>query len=193
MEILVAPSTPYAAKGLLLSAFRDGNPVIFLEQISAYGKKGEVPIELYTLPFGEAQVLREGKDISIITYGAMMVELTLKTAEILNYDGIAAEVIDLQTIVPMDREAILYSVTKTNRALIVHEAKTKFGVGAEIASMISNYVSKVRRDIKEMSDFFVATKILGAEDGPVTAHPALEVLRLPQVEDIVAAAKEMTR
>ena len=122
-----------------------------------------------------------------------MVERTLKAAEILGKDGISAEVIDLQTIVPMDREAILYSATKTRRALIVHEAKTKFGVGAEIASMIGNYVSEARRDIKEMSDFFVSTKVLGAKDGPVTAHPALEALRLPQVEDIVAAAKEMMK
>ena len=122
-----------------------------------------------------------------------MVERTLKAAEALAKEGISAEIIDLQTIVPMDREAVLCSVTKTERALIVHEAKTKFGVGAEIASMIGAYVSEVRRDIKEMSDFFVATKVLGAKDGPVTAHPALEVLRLPQVEDIVAAAKEMAR
>jgi len=190
---IVAPANPYAAKGLLLSAFRDGNPVIFLEQISAYGKKGEVPSEPYTIPLGEARILREGKDISIITYGAMMVERTLIAAELLSREGISAEVIDLQTIVPMDREAILYSVTKTERVLIVHEAKAKFGVGAEIASMIFNYVSETRRDIEEMSDFFVTTKILGAKDGPVTAHPALEKLRLPQIEDIVEAAKEVLR
>ncbi|OFZ08335.1 MAG: hypothetical protein A3D92_12670 [Bacteroidetes bacterium RIFCSPHIGHO2_02_FULL_44_7] len=182
---IVAPSTAYAAKGLLLSAFQDGNPVIFLEQISAYGKKGEVPAEPYLLPFGEARVLREGKDISIITYGAMMVERTLKAAEILSVgDGISAEVIDLQTIVPMDREAILYSVTKTNRALIVHEAKKDFGVGAEISAFINENAYEC---------LWVPVKRLGAKDGPVTAHPALEALRLPQVEDIVAAAKEMAR
>jgi len=190
---IVCPSTPYAAKGLLMASFRDGNPVLFVEQISHYGKKGEVPEEPYEIPIGEAKTLLEGRDISIITYGAMMVERTLKAAEALAKEGISAEIIDLQTIVPMDREAVLCSVTKTERALIVHEAKTKFGVGAEIASMIGAYVSEVRRDIKEMSDFFVATKVLGAKDGPVTAHPALEVLRLPQVEDIVAAAKEMAR
>lgn len=188
---IVAPATPYAAKGLLLSAFRDGNPVIFIEQIAHYGKKGVVPKEPYQIPFGVAETRIEGKDISLITYGALMLERTLKAAEILEKDGISAEVIDLQTIVPMDEEAIWLSVTKTNKALIVHEAKTKFGVGAEIARMIVSRLRKTKKHVKNLKNFSIDVEVVGAKDGPVTAHPALEALRLPQAEDIVAAAKEV--
>ena len=195
---IVCPATAYAAKGLLLSAFRDGNPVIFMEQISHYEKKGEVPEEPYLVPIGQAETLIEGEDISFITYGAMMVERTLKAAEILKASGISAEVVDLQTIVPMDTETILRSATKTGRALIIHEAKTKFGVGTEITRSISEYVDEIRRDafqrnIKGLKNFHIGLKVLGAKEGPVTASKALEALRIPGVEDIVSRALEILK
>jgi len=186
---VVCPATPRAAKGLLLQAFADGNPVIFLEQISHYGKKGIVPEERYQIPFGEAEVRIEGRDISLITYGALMVERTLKAAEILRASHISAEVLDLQTIVPMDKKAILESVTKTSHALIIHEAKTAFGVGAEISRIISEEVLDIKKSCGPQFAMQLYAKVLGAKDGPVTAHPELEKLRMPQVDDIVEAAK----
>ena len=186
---IVCPATPYAAKGLLLSAFRDGNPVIFMEQISHYEKKGEVPEEPYLIPIGEAEILTEGNDISLITYGAMMVERTLKAAEILKTSGLSAEIIDLQTIVPMDVETILESVTKTGRALIIHEAKTKFGAGAEISRIITEKTLEIKKNFA--IDYPIYTKVLGSKEGPVTSHKNLEALRMPSIEDIVSAASEV--
>lgn len=188
---IVCPATPYAAKGLLLSALNDGNPVIFLEQILHYTHEGEVPEEPYFLPFGDAKLRKIGKDLSIITYGAMMVARSLEAAEILEKEGISAQVLDLQTIVPMDTDAIISAATKTKKVLIVHEAKTRFGVGAEIARIVSEYASNVSKITPELENFSIKTKVLGAKDGPVASHPALEKLRLPQVEDIVTEAKEI--
>lgn len=178
---IVFPSTPYDAKGLLLSALWDGNPVIFSEQIAHYNPiKGAVPEEPYFVPIGKAEIRNEGKDISLITYGALMVEWTLKAAELLKTDGIDAEVLDLRTIVPMDKKAVLDSVKKTGRALIIHEAKKDFGVGAEISAYLNEFAFK---------NLYAPVIRLGAKEGPVTARKELEVLRLPQVEDIVSAAK----
>ena len=187
---IVCPATPYEAKGFLLSAMRDGNPVIFLEQILHYTHEGEVPEKPYFLPIGDAKLRKTGRDLSIITYGAMMVEKSLTAAKLLEIEGVSAQVLDLQTIVPMDTDAIISAATKTKKVLIVHEAKTKFGVGAEIVRIISEYESKVKKDA-DLKNFSISTKVLGAKDGPVASHPALERLRLPQVEDIVTEAKEM--
>lgn len=186
---IVFPATPFAAKGLLLSAFADGNPVIFLEQISHYGKKGMVPLEPYQIPFGLAEVITEGRDISLITYGALMVERALKAADALRSLHISAEVLDLQTIVPMDQKTILKSVAKTGHALIVHEAKTAFGVGAEISRIIGEEALEIKKWCGPQFANPLYVKILGAKEGPVAAHPALEALRMPQVNDIVEAAK----
>jgi len=179
---IVFPSTPYDAKGLLLSAFCDGNPVVFCEQIAHYSKKGRVPEEMFYVPIGKAAVRKEGKDISLITYGALMVEWAIKAAEILQTKNIDAEVLDLRTVVPMDKEAILASVKKTGRALIVHEAKKDFGVGAEISAHINEFA---------FNDLYSPVIRLGAKEGPATARMELEKLRLPQIEDIVAAVKEI--
>ena len=194
---IIFPATAYAAKGLLATALlKEKNPIIFGEQISNYGKKDIVPEELYFLPIGKARIARQGNNVSIVTYGALMVERVIKAAELLSLEGISAEIIDLQTIVPMDNETIILSATKTEKVLIVHEAKSKFGVGAEINRLISDFVREVRNDAGRgsdlyLKDFYIKTKILGAKDGPVTAHPALEKLRLPQVEDIVGEVKEL--
>lgn len=195
---LVCPATPAAAKGLLLSAMADGNPVIFVEQISHYPKKGEVQENPYFLPIGEARTAREGKDISIITYGAMMVERSLMAAELLAKDGVSVEVLDLQTIVPMDTNAIILSATKTEKILVVHEAKEKFGVGAEIIRIVNAFVQKERREASDaqdkwLKDYYIKMAVLGAKDGPVTAHPSLEKLRIPQVENIVEAVKGLLK
>jgi pyruvate dehydrogenase E1 component beta subunit len=134
---VVIPSTPYDAKGLLISAIRDENPVVFLEHMKLYRSfRQEVPEEEYTIPLGKADVKREGKDLSIITYGAMVHE-SLKAAEELEKEGHSVEVIDLRTIQPMDIETIIASVEKTNRAIVVQEAQKQAGIAANIVAEIT--------------------------------------------------------
>jgi pyruvate dehydrogenase E1 component beta subunit len=134
---VVIPSTPYDAKGLIISAIRDPDPVLFFEPKRIYRAiKEEVPDESYTVPIGEAKVVREGKDITIITWGAMVREV-LRAAEMADGEGIKAEVIDLRTISPMDENSFLESVRKTGRAVVVHEAPPTCGVGAEIIARIN--------------------------------------------------------
>lgn len=135
---VVSPSNPYDAKGLLLAAIRDEDPVIFLEPKRVYrAAKGEVPEEDYVIPLGEAKRVREGSDISLISYGAM-VHTVLEAAERAEQEaGISAEVIDLRTLMPYDLEVVLASVTKTGRAIVVHEAPRTCGFGAELAATIS--------------------------------------------------------
>ena len=134
---VVIPSTPYDAKGLIISAIRDPDPVLFFEPKRIYRAiKEEVPDESYTVPIGEAKVIREGKDITVITWGSMVREV-LRAAEMAEGEGIQAEVIDLRTISPMDENAFLESVRKTGRAVVVHEAPPTCGVGAEIIARIN--------------------------------------------------------
>ena len=134
---VVTPATPYDAKGLLKSAIRDDDPVVFLEHKRTYRLvRGEVPDAEYTLPLGVADVKMEGSDISVITYG-LMVHHCLEAARSLAEDGISAEVVDLRTVRPMDRETILQSVRKTGKALVVHEDTRSGGVGGEVAAIIS--------------------------------------------------------
>lgn len=133
---VVVPSNPYDAKGLLLSAIRDNDPVFFLEHLKLYRSfRGEVPEGDYTVPLGKANVVREGKDVTIVTYGAM-VHTSLAAADELAKEGIEAEVIDLRTLVPMDMETVLASIQKTNRAIVVQEAQRSAGAGAEIVARI---------------------------------------------------------
>ncbi|GIQ67473.1 alpha-ketoacid dehydrogenase subunit beta [Xylanibacillus composti] len=133
---VVVPSNPYDAKGLLLSAIRDNDPVFFLEHLKLYRSfRGEVPEGDYTVPLGKANVVREGKDVTIVTYGAM-VHTSLAAADELAKEGIEAEVIDLRTLVPMDMETVLESIKKTNRAIVVQEAQRSAGAGAEIVARI---------------------------------------------------------
>jgi 2-oxoisovalerate dehydrogenase E1 component beta subunit len=137
---VVIPSTPYDAKGLLKSAVRDPNPVMFFEPKKGYRLiKGEVPDdEEYTVPIGPAKVTREGKDLSVFAYG-MMHHYTLQAAEAVTKDGIDVEVVDLRTLYPVDRETILKSVRKTSKALIVHEDNLTGGYGAEVAATIAEW------------------------------------------------------
>lgn len=135
---VVIPSTPYDAKGLLISAIRDNDPVIFLEHMKLYRSfRGEVPEGEYTIPLGKANVVKEGSDVTIITYGAM-VHTSLKAAEeIEKARGTKVEVIDLRTINPLDMETVLASVKKTNRAIVVQEAQRSSGVAAEVIAQIN--------------------------------------------------------
>ncbi|MBZ5200360.1 alpha-ketoacid dehydrogenase subunit beta [Planomicrobium chinense] len=133
---VVVPSTPYDAKGLLISSIRDNDPVVFLEHLKLYRSgRQEVPEESYTIPLGKADVKREGKDISIIAYGAMVQE-SLKAAEELEKEGYSAEVIDLRTIQPLDIETLVASVEKTGRAMVVQEAQKQAGIAANVVAEI---------------------------------------------------------
>ncbi|MBD8134198.1 alpha-ketoacid dehydrogenase subunit beta [Bacillus sp. CFBP 13597] len=134
---VVIPSTPYDAKGLLISAIRDNDPVIFLEHMKLYRSfRQEVPEEEYTIPLGKADVKREGTDLSIITYGAMVQE-SIKAAEELAKDGHSVEVVDLRTVSPLDIDTIIASVEKTGRAIVVQEAQKQAGIAANVVAEIN--------------------------------------------------------
>lgn len=134
---IVIPSTPYDAKGLLISAIRDNDPVLFWEPKRIYRAfKQEVPEEAYTIPIGKAKIVSEGEDITVIAWGAMVREIE-NAKEIVEKKGIKAELIDLRTIAPMDRETIIESVKKTGRVLVVHEAAKTLGLGSEIISIVN--------------------------------------------------------
>jgi pyruvate/2-oxoglutarate/acetoin dehydrogenase E1 component len=131
---VAVPSTPYDVKGLIKTALRDENPVIFIEHKGLYGAKGHVPEEEYLIPFGEANVIRSGEDVTVVTLGKM-VQRSLDAAEELQRSGISAEVIDLRTLVPLDKETILQSIAKTGRLVIVDEAYASCGISAEVAAI----------------------------------------------------------
>ncbi|HHY10031.1 MAG TPA: alpha-ketoacid dehydrogenase subunit beta [Firmicutes bacterium] len=134
---VVMPATPYDAKGLLLSAIRDEDPVIYLEPTKLYRAfRQEVPAEDYTIPIGKAKILKEGTDVTVVTWGAYVHEV-LKADEILREEGIEAEIIDLRTISPVDRETLIESVKKTGRFVVVHEAARSFGPGAELITLVN--------------------------------------------------------
>lgn len=179
---VVAPSTPAEAKGLLKTAIRDNNPVIFMEHRQCYQMQGEVPEDTeFTIPFGKADIKRAGKDITIVTY-SNMVNMALKAAEILEKDGISVEIVDLRTIKPMDTETIVESVKKTNKVLCLQETWLTCGVAAEMAAVIAD----------EAFDYLDApVKRLGSPDCPAPFAPELETFVLPSVEKIVKAVKEM--
>jgi 2-oxoisovalerate dehydrogenase E1 component beta subunit len=133
---VVMPSTAYDAKGLLLAAIRDPNPVLYFEHKKLYRSvKGEVPEGEFTVPLGKAAVRREGRDLTVLTYGSM-VSLSLEAAELMSKRGVEAEVLDLRTLSPLDKEAILTSVRKTSKCLIVHEDKRTMGLGAELSAIV---------------------------------------------------------
>ena len=179
---VVIPSTPYDAKGLLKTAIRDQNPVIFFEHaIAYYGVKGPVPEEEYTIPFGVADIKRPGKDLTIIAY-SMMVKKALEAADILAEDGIEAEVIDPRTLTPLDMETIINSVKKTHRAVVASEESETAGVCAEIGYRIS----------KEAFDYLdMPVERVATADVPVPFSPSLEEYMMANTEDIVAAAKRL--
>ncbi|MDO8518692.1 MAG: alpha-ketoacid dehydrogenase subunit beta [Deltaproteobacteria bacterium] len=179
---VVVPSTAYDAKGLLIASIRDNNPVLYFEQKKLYREiKDEVPEESYTVELGKAAVRREGDSISLFTYGSP-VYLALEAHRILEEKGIHLEVIDLRTLMPLDKETILASFKKTNRAIILHEAPKTGGFGGEVAAILG----------EEAFDDLAAPIIrLGAKHTPVPTNPVLEEAYLPSVADIVAAAEKL--
>jgi pyruvate dehydrogenase E1 component beta subunit len=175
------PSTPYDAKGLLISAIREDNPVVFLEHKMLYGVEGDVPDESYAIELGKADVKREGSDVTIVAT-SLMVHSALEAAEKLQADGISAEVVDPRCLLPLDTGTILESVKKTNALVVAHEAVKFAGPGAEIAAMVA----------EEALDYLDAPiKRVGAPFCPVPFSPPLEQAYIPGADDIVAAVKDI--
>jgi pyruvate/2-oxoglutarate/acetoin dehydrogenase E1 component len=181
---VVEPSTPYDAKGLLLAAIADPDPVIVFEHKLLYKAKGPVPEGHYTIPIGEAAVRREGRDLTIVATG-VMAPRALAAAEALAGEGVEAEVIDPRSLRPLDMGTIERSVKKTSRLMCVYEGVKAFGVGAEISAAIVE---------SEAFDYLDAPVVrLGGADAPVPYSPTLERAMAPQVEDIAAAARRLAK
>ncbi len=179
--ITLAPATPADAKGLLKSAIRAGNPVVFVEHKLLYNTKGEVPDGEYLTPIGKAEVKRIGRDVTIVSYSRTLLS-ALEAAELLAQNGIEAEVIDLRTIEPLDMVTILESIKSTARLLVVHESHANCGLGAEI----------IARVYEQLPNALVApARRLGAKHVPIPVAEALEHSVLPQTADIVAAVEAM--
>ncbi|TBW32173.1 alpha-ketoacid dehydrogenase subunit beta [Siculibacillus lacustris] len=178
---VVAPATPADAKGLMLAAIRDNNPVIYLEHKGLFGLSGEVPDGDWEVPLGKAEIKRPGRDVTIITWSAM-VGKALEAAERLAADGIEAEVLDLRTITPLDVDAILDSVGRTSRAVIVHEEVRTAGFGGEVAAVIAD---------RGFNLLDAPIKRVTAPDTPVPFSPVLEAMFIPQAADITRAVKEL--
>ncbi len=178
---IVMPSTPYDARGLLKTAIRDDNPVMFIEHKLLYATKGFVSEDEYLIPFGQADIKRKGKDVTVIAI-SYMVTKALKAADQLTGDGIELEVIDLRTLVPLDLETLLQSVRKTNRVVIVHEGCRRGGIGADIACTI----------VEETFDFLDAPiQRVGALNVPIPYSEPLEKAVIPDEEDIIEAVKKV--
>jgi 2-oxoisovalerate dehydrogenase E1 component beta subunit len=181
---VVYPATAYDAKGLMKSAIRDNNPVIFFEHKFLYRRiKEDLPEDDYTVPIGKAAIRREGRDLTIITYAAM-VHTSLEAAEMLAKEGIEVEVVDLRTLLPLDRDAILASVKKTNKLLVVHEDTRTGGVAGEVAALVCENI------FEELDGPILRVTSL---DTPVPYSPPLEEHFLPNAEKIAAAARELSR
>ena len=181
---VVYPSTPYDAKGLLKSAVRDNNPVLFFEHKFLYRRiREELPSGEYTVPIGKAAVRREGRDLTILSYAAMM-HTSLAAAEALAKEGIEAEVIDLRTLLPLDEETILQSVKKTNRVLVVHEDTKTGGIAGEIAAILCE---------KAFDDLDGLVLRVTLFDTLVPYAPPLEEYFLPNAEKVAAAARNLAR
>jgi 2-oxoisovalerate dehydrogenase E1 component beta subunit len=181
---VVCPATAYDAKGLIKSAIRDNDPVLFFEHKGLYRKiKEDLPSEEYTVPIGKAKVVRQGRDLSIITYGAM-VWTALEAAETLAAEGCSAEVVDLRTLMPLDRETICASVRKTSKALLLHEDTRTGGMAGELAATIAE-------NVFEYLDGPIVR--VTAPDTPVPYSPPLEEAFLPNAEKVVEKARWLYR
>ena len=179
---VVMPANPYDAKGLLIAAIRDPDPVIFIEHKALYGMRGPVPEEPYALPFGRAEVRRPGADVTVVAW-SVAVMLVEEVAAELAGEGVEAEVINLRTLIPFDKECVLSSVMKTGRLVIVHEAVRRGGVGAEIAAAVVE---------SEAFGYLQAPIVRVANPGvPVPHSAALHRFALPHKEDVVAAVRRV--
>jgi pyruvate dehydrogenase E1 component beta subunit len=181
---VVQPATPHDAKGLLLAAIDDPDPVMVFEHKLLYKTKGEVPAEPYRVPIGKAIVRREGSDVTIVAT-AIMVHRALEAAETLAGEGISAEVVDLRTLRPLDKDTIIASVKKTSRLVCVYEAVKTLGIGAEISAMIAE---------SEAFDYLDAPIVrLGGAESPIPYNPVLEKAAVPQTPDIIAAVRDLVK
>ena len=181
---VIQPATPHDAKGLLLAAVQDPDPVMIFEHKLLYKVKGPVPEGHYTVPIGKAEIRRVGRDATIVAT-SMMVQKSLEAAEILQSEGIDVEIVDLRTIRPIDRETVINSVKKTTRLLCVYEAVKTLGIGAEISAMVAE---------SEAFDFLDAPIMrLGGADSPIPYNPELEKSVVPQVPDIVAGIRNLVQ
>ncbi len=178
---VVMPSTPYDAKGLLKAAIRCDDPVIFIEHKLLYMNKGEVPEEEYIIPLGDADIKKDGTDLTIVAWSGMIPKV-MEATDILSKEGINAEVVDPRSLVPLDKPTIIKSVKKTEHVLIVQEAVRRGGIGSDISSIIQ----------EEAFDYLDSpVKILGGLNTPCPFNLNLEKAVIPQVDDIVRAAKEV--
>jgi pyruvate dehydrogenase E1 component beta subunit len=181
---VIQPATPHDAKGLLLAAVQDPDPVMIFEHKLLYKVKGPVPEGHYTVPIGKAEIRRVGRDATIVAT-SMMVQKSLEAAEILQSEGIDVEIVDLRTIRPIDRETVINSVKKTTRLLCVYEAVKTLGIGAEISAMVAE---------SEAFDYLDAPIMrLGGADSPIPYNPELEKSVVPQVPDIVAGIRNLVQ
>jgi pyruvate/2-oxoglutarate/acetoin dehydrogenase E1 component len=179
---VLCPGTAYDAKGLIKSAIRDNNPVIFFEHKMLYRRiKEDLPAQDYTVPIGKARVARQGRDLTIITYAAMLY-VALEAAEILAKEGIEVEVLDLRTLLPLDREAISATVRRTNKVIILHEDTRTGGIAGEVSAVINEEV------FDELDGPIVR---ITARDTPVPFSPPLEDYFLPKVTDVVREARRL--
>jgi pyruvate/2-oxoglutarate/acetoin dehydrogenase E1 component len=176
----VCPATPEDAKGLIVSAIEDPNPVLFFEHKHLYRRvKAEVPDERYTTPIGEARIHQAGDDVTVVTWGAMVYTATEAAAQL---DDVSVEIVDLRTVLPWDKEAVLASVRKTSKVLVLHEDTLTGGFGAEIAATIAE---------EAFEDLDAPPRRIAAPDTPVPFSPVLEQAFIPQVADVVAGLREL--
>jgi pyruvate/2-oxoglutarate/acetoin dehydrogenase E1 component len=176
----VCPSTPEDAKGLMVSAIEDPNPVLFFEHKHLYRRiKGEVPDERYTTPIGKARIHSEGDDVTVVTWGAMVYTAQDAANQL---DGTSVEIVDLRSIMPWDKQAVLASVRKTSKVLVLHEDTRTGGFGAEIAATIAE---------EAFEDLDAPVRRIAAPDSPVPFSPPLEKAFIPQVDDVARGLKEL--
>ena len=178
---VVLPSTPYDAKGLLKTAIRDDNPVVFFEDKMMYKLKGPVPPEDYTIPLGVADVKREGEDITLLATSSM-VQVALGAAVLLEQEGVSAEVVDPRTTWPLDEKTIIDSVKKTSRVIVMDEGYGRYGVAAELAAVVAEGA---------FYDLDAPVKRMGAMHVPIPFSPPLEDVTVPTEEQVFEAAKKM--
>jgi 2-oxoisovalerate dehydrogenase E1 component beta subunit len=181
---VIAPATAYDAKGLIKAAIRDNDPVIFFEHKALYRRiKENLPEQDYTVEIGKARVMREGKHLSIITYGAM-VHVALEAAAALAADEVSVEVLDLRTLLPLDEEAVLATVRKTSKVILLHEATMTGGLGGELAARITE---------KAFEDLDGPIVRITAPDTPVPYSPPLEEAFLPDAAKVIEKARWLAR
>ena len=179
---VVCPATPEDAKGLLATSIEDPNPVLYFEHKHLYRRiKGEVPDDRYTTPFGKARVHRDGDDVTVITWGAMVFTADEAAAKLADED-ISVQVLDLRTLIPWDRDAVLESVARCSKALVLHEDTKTGGFGAEIAATIAE---------EAFEQLDAPVRRIAAPDSPVPFAPSLEKAYIPQVDDVAAAIRDL--